>query len=154
MAELMSILPYCFPLIYWKNIVKLHSELKFVFPPSQQLRTINNPKQNLPEGSVLQAWNVAHRLNSQKKHQVKTALDGDLPYLGWSPTNQSMVSNPKEVQYRHGIWYLNLTHKTNTRWQLPTMDGHLPSLELSPTNQRMVDHQKEVQYRLGIWYVN
>ena len=34
----------------------------FVFPPSQ---VTTNPHQNLPEGSVLQTWYLAHRLNSQ-----------------------------------------------------------------------------------------
>ena len=60
-----------------KYIVKHHPELRnstelqldrvgvdFVFPPSQ-LTTKNNPRQNQPEGSVLQTWNLAHRLNSQ-----------------------------------------------------------------------------------------
>ena len=59
--------------------VKLHSELAnptelqldgvgvdFVFPPSQEVTTTsNNPHQNLPEGSVIQAWNLGLRLNSQ-----------------------------------------------------------------------------------------
>ena len=60
------------------TFVKLHSELAlptelqldgvgvdFVFPPSQVTTTSNSPHQNLPEGSVLQTWYFAHRLNSQ-----------------------------------------------------------------------------------------
>ena len=56
------------------HFVKLHSELAlptelqldrvgvdFVFPPSQLITS----NQNLPEGSVLQTWYLAHRLNSQ-----------------------------------------------------------------------------------------
>ena len=59
-------------------IVKLHSELAlptelqldrvgvdFVFPPSQLTATSTNPHQNLPKGSVLQTWYLAHRLNLQ-----------------------------------------------------------------------------------------
>ena len=30
-----------------------------------------------------------------------------------------MVTHQKKVYYRHGIWQLHITHKTNTRWQLP-----------------------------------
>ena len=36
----------------------------FVFPPSQQQQLTSNPHQNLPEGIVVQIWNLALRLNS------------------------------------------------------------------------------------------
>ena len=76
----------------------------FVSPPSQQLTTTRtNPHQNLPEESVLQTWYLAHRLKSQNKHQGRTTKDGHLPYLGWSPTNQKMVTHQKEVHYRFEI---------------------------------------------------
>ena len=52
---------------------------------------------------------------------MTTAIDGHLSLLGWSPTNPRMVTHQKEVYYRHGIWQLHITHKTNTRWQLPWM---------------------------------
>ena len=35
--------------------------------------------QNLPEGRVLQTWNLAHRLNSQNQDQATTAIDGQPP---------------------------------------------------------------------------
>ena len=46
----------------------------------------NNPHQNLPEGSVLQTWYLALRLNSQNEDQVASAMDGNPPSVGWSPT--------------------------------------------------------------------
>ena len=117
-------------------IVKLHSELAhptelqldgggvdFVFPPSKLTRittTSNKPHQNLLEGFVLHTWYLVHRLNSQ------TPMDGHLPCLGWSPTNPMMVTHQKEVHYRHGIWYFDLTHKTKTRWQLPGIVTYHP----------------------------
>ena len=50
-----------------------------------------------------------------------------------------MVTHRKEVYCIHQIWHLDITHKTNTRWQLPWMvtyhprDGHPPSQGWSPT---------------------
>ena len=45
---------------------------------------------------------------------------------GWSPTTPRMVTHTpwmvtywKKIYYRLGIWHLDLTHKTKTRWQLP-----------------------------------
>ena len=43
-------------------------------------------------------------------------MDGHLPSLGWSSTNPRMVTHQKEVYYRLGIWHLDLTQKTNTRF--------------------------------------
>ena len=37
---------------------------------------------NLPEGSVLQTWNLAPRLNSQNQDQVTTGMDGQPPSQG------------------------------------------------------------------------
>ena len=57
-------------------------------------------------------------------------MDGYLPSLGWSPTNPRMFIHKREVYYRHGIWHLDLSHKTNKRGQLSLMiidkikDGH------------------------------
>ena len=75
----------------WKVILSNSSTVQvsrtrtwLCFPPSQQ----KYPHQNLPEGSTLQTWNLALRLNSQ----VTTAMDGHLLSLGWSPTNPMMVS--------------------------------------------------------------
>ena len=42
-------------------------------------------------------------------------MDGHIPSLGLSPTNQRMVTYQMEVYYRLGIWLLDITHKTNTR---------------------------------------
>ena len=42
-------------------------------------------------------------------------MDGHLPSLGWSLTNQRMVTYQKEVYYRLGIWHLDFTHKTKTK---------------------------------------
>ena len=86
----------------------------------------------LPERIVLQAWNLASRLNSQNQDQVK--------YHGWSATIPRMVTHhPKdghppskikiyqtEVYYRLGIWHLDLIHKIKTQWQLPWMVSHYP----------------------------
>ena len=44
--------------------------------------------QNLPEGIVLQAWNLASRLNSQNQDQVTTVMDGQLPSPGWLPVTR------------------------------------------------------------------
>ena len=66
------------------------------------------------------------------------------PTQGWSPTNLRMVTNQKEVYYRLWILKLHITHKTNTRWQLPWMvtyhscEGHPQTQGWSPTNPRMV----------------
>ena len=77
-------------------------------------------------------------------------MDGHPPSLGWSPSNQRMVTyqkevdiprtttNPrmvthlKEVYYRLRILNLDLTHKTNP------IDN---CLEWSPNIPRMVTHQ-------------
>ena len=37
----------------------------FVFPPSQEQVTTSNPNQNLPEGNVIQTWNLAPTLYPQ-----------------------------------------------------------------------------------------
>ena len=97
-----------------------------------------------PEGSALQTWNLELSLNSQNLHHVRMAIDCHLPCLGLSPTNPRMVTHQKEAYYRHGIWQIHITHKTNTRWQLPWMvpyhscEGHPQTQGWSPTNPRMV----------------
>ena len=62
-----------------------------------------------------------------------------------SPTNPRVVTHQKEVFIRFDIWFLDLIHKTKTRWQPPWMVTHQP---------RMVTYQKDVYYRLGIWHLN
>ena len=42
-------------------------------------------------------------------------MDGHPPSLGGLPTNPRMDTHQRGVLYRLGIWYLVLTHKTNTR---------------------------------------
>ena len=39
-------------------------------------------------------------------------MDGNLPSLGWSPTNSRMVTHQKEVYYIVEIWHLEFTHKS------------------------------------------
>ena len=56
--------------------------------------------QNLPEGIVLQAWNLASRLNLQNQDQVATVMDGQSPSPGWSPTIQRMVTNHQKSNKR------------------------------------------------------
>ena len=53
------------------------------------------------------------------------------------------------MYYRHGIWHIDLNHKTNTRQQLFWMVIY-KYLGWSPTNPRM----EKVHYRLGIWCCN
>ena len=59
--------------------------------------------QNLPEGIVLQAWNLASRLNSQNYDQVTTVIDGPSTSPGWSPTIQRMVTNHQRSNRRKCI---------------------------------------------------
>ena len=42
-------------------------------------------------------------------------MGGHLPFLGWSPIKPRMVTHQIEVNYRLGIWQLDLTYKTKTR---------------------------------------
>ena len=60
--------------IRYDDIVKLQSKLNSsvqvksdkeltLFSPRHNNK--NNPHQNLPQGSILKTWNLAHRLNSQ-----------------------------------------------------------------------------------------
>ena len=60
-----------------------------------------------PEGSTPQTRNLALRLNSQNKDQVTTAMDGHLPFLGWSTINPRMVTHQKDVNYRLRIWHFD-----------------------------------------------
>ena len=46
---------------------------------------------------------------------MTTAMDGHLPYLGWSLTNPRMVTYQMEVYYRLGIWHLDIANKIKTR---------------------------------------
>ena len=51
---------------------------------------------------------------------------GDIGMRGWMVThNQRMVTNQKEVYYRHGIWHLNFTITRMTPH--PAKDGHPPT---------------------------
>ena len=68
---------------------------------------------------------------------------------GWSPTIPRRVTRKtqgwspkekKEVFYRHGIWHLHITRKTNTK--ITAMDGHLLSLWWSPTILMMVTYHQ------------
>ena len=62
--------------------------------------------QNLPEGSVLLALNLAHRFNSQNQDHWMVShppKDGHPPTQGWLPT----IKNLKEFV----IWHQDLTHK-------------------------------------------
>ena len=52
---------------------------------------------------ILQARNLALRLNSQNEVQVTTARNGHLSSRGWSPFNPSMVTYHKDIYYRLGI---------------------------------------------------
>ena len=54
-----------------------------------------------------------------------------------------MVIHQQEVFYRLGIWHLDLTHKTNTRWQLPWMGPY------QPTNNRMVNNYPQEGYHFS-----
>ena len=74
--------------------------------------------------------------------------EGHPPTQGGSPTNPRMVTNQpkdghpnKDLYYRHTVWHLHITHRTNSRWQLPWMvaqqpkDGHPPTLVWSHTRR-------------------
>ena len=94
--------------------------------------------QTLPEGIVLQAWNLASRLNSQ--------MDGQPPSKGWLLTIQNQTE--ESVQQACNLAY-RLNHKIKNRWQLPWMvgyhplDGHPPSQGQgwSPSIPGMVTYQ-------------
>ena len=79
---------------------------------------------------------------------------------GWSPTNLRMVTHQRGVCSIQGIWHLDLTYQTNTRWHLPWMvthypsDGHPPTQGRSPTNLRMVNHQRGVCSIQGILHLD
>ena len=65
------------------------------FTHKTKRRVTHQPKDgHPPEGSVLQTWNLALRLNSQNKSQMTTSMDGHLPSLGGSPTNPRMIDHP------------------------------------------------------------
>ena len=51
--------------------------------------------------------------------------------------NPRMVTHQKEVNYRLGIWHLDLSHKTKT-----AMDGYLSIQIQSPNNPRMLTNQR------------
>ena len=77
-------------------------------------------------------------------------MDGHPQSLRGSPTNPRMVTNQKEVYYRHKIWHLNLT-KFTKRKPGNNFHGWSPTIPRMVTHQpRMVTHQKEVYYSLGI----
>ena len=96
----------------------------------------STPIQNLIEGSVLQTWNLAHRLN----HKIKTRwqlswmvsyhpLDGHPPSQGqgWSPIIPGMVTYQPYVGHP-----LSRITFPNIVTQLPK-DGHPWSQAWSPT---------------------
>ena len=94
---------------------------------------IHHPKDgHPPEGSKLQTRNLA------------TAMDGHLPFLGWSPANLRMVNHRREVDYRRG----KLKTGDNCHGWSHNIIGW------SPTNQRMVTNQKDINYILGIWHLD
>ena len=70
-------------------------------------------------------------------------MDGHLPSPGWSPTIPRMVPQQREVYYKLGIYYLNLTHKTIFIQQLPWM----------VTNQPQEGPTPKACYRLGVWHL-
>ena len=47
-----------------------------------------------------------------RPRMVVTAMDGCLPFVGWSGTNPRMVTHEKEMYYGLGFWHFDLTHKT------------------------------------------
>ena len=67
------------------------------------------------EGSILQTQNLVLRLNIQNKDQGTAAIDGHQASIGWSLTNQRMVTHQNEESYRLRLLQLDLTHKTKTR---------------------------------------
>ena len=54
-----------------------------------------------------------------------------------------MVTHQKDVYYRHGIWHLHFTLKTNTWWQLPWMVTHHPSEGHPPNPWTVTHHPKD-----------
>ena len=105
--------------------------------------------QNLPEGIVLQAWNLASRPNSQNNEQVTTVRDSQSPSKGWSPTIQRMVTHHSKstrrkciIDLKFGTWpQLTKLKPGAVRMVSPHLkDGHQPTKGWSPTIQRMVTH--------------
>ena len=47
---------------------------------------------------------------------MTTARNCHLSFLGWSPTNPRMVTLQRDLYYRQGIWYLDLSHETDWGW--------------------------------------
>ena len=117
-------------------------------------------------------------------HKIKTswsAMDGQPPSPGWSPTIPRMVTHPpskiyqKEKYFRLEIWHVDLAQKNKTRWStmdfsatIPRIVTHHPSQGWSPIIPRMVTHHpkdgyppskiktyhNEMYYRLGIWHID
>ena len=109
------------------------------------------------EGSILQTWNLAHRLNSQDWDQVTTVRNGHLPSQGWSPPIQRWSPTGRKYTNNLALW---LNSQNNSQATI-SLHGHLPSLGWSTNNPRMVTNQlkdghpnKEVYYRLSIWHLH
>ena len=103
--------------------------MQLVFPPSQ-LTITNNPHQNLPEGNVLQTWNLATTVSSQNQDQVKCHVWSGQPISRWwSATFQNL---------QEGILFQawNFAHKIKTNFQLHHKNGQ----EWSTIIQNMVTH--------------
>ena len=101
----LKLLRHVFYIMYHKNYYQAYWKVHFlIFQPTLMVNHYpqdGHPPshgwsltiQNLPEGIVLQACNLASRLNSQNQDQVTTVMDGQSPSPGWSPTIQRMVTN-------------------------------------------------------------
>ena len=140
----------------WTQKTNTRWHLPWRWSPTIPRMVTHQPKDgHPPEGSILQTRNLALRLNSQNKDQVTTAMDGHLPFLGWSPANPRMVTHRNEVDYRCGIWDIHLTHKTKTKWQLPWivtyhywMVTHQPKDGYPPEGHKL--HTRNLAPRLNL----
>ena len=68
--------------------------------------------QNIPEGRVLQTWNLALELTNKIRTRWSALMVSHDCKDGQSPSKIYQ----KEVYNRLGIWHLDLTHKIKTRW--------------------------------------
>ena len=62
--------------------------------PTIPRRIPHKPKDgHPPERSILKTGNLALKLKTQNQHQVRTAMDGHLSFLGGCPANPRMVTS-------------------------------------------------------------
>ena len=103
-----------------------------------------------PEESKLQTQILALRLNSQKYHQVTTAMGSHL-IKSW---RQKIMLIPDVFLFMPAnlsfLFWMCEFFKLKSDFYLQTVI-HLPFLGWSPASSWMVTHKKEVNYRLGIW---